>query len=67
MGSIGAAMFILHNNTYLCIVDYHSIFSVIKKMEDLTADSLILACKIIFFRIWSTKENNVRCRWQIYY
>ena len=40
-------MFTLHNRNYLCIVDYHSKFPVIKKMEDLSADSLILTCKII--------------------
>ena len=45
---IGADMFTLHNKTYLHIVDYHSKFTVIKKMEDLSADSLILTCKIIF-------------------
>ena len=41
-------MFNLHNRNYLCIVDYHSKFPVIKKAEDLSADSLILTCKIIF-------------------
>ena len=41
-------MFTLCNKNYLCIVDYHSKFPVIKKTEDLSADSLILACKIIF-------------------
>ena len=41
-------MFMLHIKNYLCIVDYHSKFPVIKKMEDLSADSLILTCKIIF-------------------
>ena len=40
-------MFTLDNKNYLCIVDYHSKFPVIK-MEDLSAESLILACKIIF-------------------
>ena len=39
----GADMFTLHNENYLCIVDYHSKFPVIKKMGDLSADSLILA------------------------
>ena len=33
---------------YLCIVDYHNNFPIIKKTEYLLADSLILACKIIF-------------------
>ena len=48
MGSIGADMFTLNNKCYLCIVDYHSKFPVIKKTENLSADSLILMCKVIF-------------------
>ena len=45
---IGADMITLNNKHYLCIIDYHSKFTVIKKTEDLSADSLILTCKIIF-------------------
>ena len=41
-------MFTLDNRNYLYIVDYHSMFPVIRKMEELSADSQILACKIIF-------------------
>ena len=41
-------MFTLDNKQYLCIVDYNSKFPVVKKTEDLSADSLILTCKIIF-------------------
>ena len=36
------------NNIYLCIVDCQSKIPVIKKTENLSADSLILTCKIIF-------------------
>ena len=36
---VGITIFILHNKSYFCIVDYHSKFPVIKKMEDLSADS----------------------------
>ena len=59
---IGVGMFTLHNKNYLCIVDYHSKFPVIKKTEDLLVDSLLLDCKMIFAE-WSTQEHNVRCRW----
>ena len=38
----------LNNKDYLCIVDYHSKFSVIRKTENLSTDRGILACKIIF-------------------
>ena len=38
---IGADMFTLNNKQYLCIVDYHSKLPIIKKTEDLSADSLI--------------------------
>ena len=41
-------MFTLHDKNYLYIVDYHCKFPVIKKMEDLSADSLTVACKITF-------------------
>ena len=33
---------------YLCIVDYHSKFPVIKETEHLSANSLMMKCKIIF-------------------
>ena len=49
-------MFILNNKNYLCIVDYHSKFLVIKKAEDLSTDSLILACKIVFSEYGLPKE-----------
>ena len=38
---IGTDMFTLNNNLYHCIVDYHSKFSIIKKAEDLSVDSLL--------------------------
>ena len=38
---IGTDMFTLNNKHYLCIVDYHSKFPIIKKTEDLSANSLI--------------------------
>ena len=41
-------MFTLNNKNYLCIVDYHSKFLIIKKTKDLSADNLILTCKAIF-------------------
>ena len=45
---VGADMFILPNKNCFCIVDYDRKFPVIKEMENLSADSLILECNIIF-------------------
>ena len=45
---VGADMFNINNNNYLCMIDYHSKFPIIKKTKGLSADSLILACKTIF-------------------
>ena len=45
---IGTDMFTLNNKHDLYIVDYHNKFPIIKKTEDLSADSLILMCKITF-------------------
>ena len=39
---IGADMFTLDNKQYLCIVDYHRKFPIIKKTEDLSAGSLYI-------------------------
>ena len=65
---VGADMFNINNKNYLCMIDYHSKFSIIKKTKGLSADSLILACKIIFFfRIWDTQKDNVRCWWKFYF
>ena len=60
---VGVDMFSLYNKTYICIVDYHSKFPVIKKAGSLSANNLILAYKVIFFREWTMQENTVRSRW----
>ena len=45
---LGAHIFQINNKNYLCIVDYHSKFLVIKRMEGLSAENLITTVKIIF-------------------
>ena len=45
---VGAGMFNINDKNYLCMIDYHSKFPIIKKTKSLSADNLILACKIIF-------------------
>ena len=45
---VGVYMFQLNNKNYICIVDYHSKFPVMERMEGLSAVSLIAAVKIIF-------------------
>ena len=57
---IGADMFQLKNKNYLSLIDYYSKFLVIKRMNRLSADSLIAAVKVIFAK-WHTPQNNVRC------
>ena len=41
-------MFTLNNKNYLCIVDYHSKCPIVKRAEDMSKESLIIACKVIF-------------------
>ena len=53
---VGTDMFTLNNKHYLGIIYYHSNFSIIKKAEDLSADSLILMCKVIFVEYGLPKE-----------
>ena len=45
---IGTDMFTLNNKQNISIIDYHSKFPVTKKAEDLSADNLLLTCKVIF-------------------
>ena len=61
----GTDMFQLNNRIYICIVDYHSKFPVVQRMDGLSADSLIAAVKVIFVeygipcRIMSDAGSNV--------
>ena len=41
-------VFHFNNKNYLCIVDYHSKFPVVKRLEGLSAESLITTIKVIF-------------------
>ena len=45
---LGADIFYFNNKNYLCIVDYHNKFPVIKRLEGLSAESLITTTKVIF-------------------
>ena len=53
---LGADIFQLNNKNYLCIVDYHSKFPIIQRMEGLSAENLITTVKIIF------SEYGIPCR-----
>ena len=45
---LGADVFHFNNKKYLYIVDYHSKFPVIKRVERLSTESLIATTKVIF-------------------
>ena len=45
---IGADISQFNNKNYICIVDYHSKFPIIKRIEEISADNLIDVLKIIF-------------------
>ena len=48
MEVLGADIFHFNNKNYLCIVDYHSKFPVVKRLEVLSAESLATTIKVIF-------------------
>ena len=56
-------MFTLNNKNYLHIVEYHRNFSNSEKAEDVSAESLILACKVIFSEFGLPKKimSDVGC------
>ena len=45
---LGTDIFHFNYKNYLCIVDYHSKFPVVKRLEGLSAESLITTTKVIF-------------------
>ena len=45
---LGADVFHFNNENYLCFIDYHSKFSIIKRLEGLSAENLITTTKVIF-------------------
>ena len=45
---LGTDIFHFNNKNYLCIVDYHSKFPIVKRLEGLSAESLITTTKVIF-------------------
>ena len=45
---LGADVFHFNNKNDLCIIDHHSKFPVIKRMEGLSTEGLITTTKVIF-------------------
>ena len=45
---VGADVLHFNNKNYLCIIDYNSKFTIIKKLEGLSAENFTNAVKIIF-------------------
>ena len=45
---LGADVFQFNNKTYLCIIDIHSKFPVVKRMEGLSTENLITTAKVTF-------------------
>ena len=41
-------MLTLNKKNYVCIVDYHSKFPIVKRAEEMSAERLITACKAMF-------------------
>ena len=46
--SVGADIFTIHNRQYVCIVDYHNKFSILKQVEGFSADNLIKHVRSFF-------------------
>ena len=45
---VGEDVFAINNKTVLCIVDYDSKFTIVKKVNSLSADNLVQMTKMIF-------------------
>ena len=58
---VRADIFTVNNKHFLCIVDYHIKFPIVKQVEGFTADNLMKTYKLIFseYRLW---QDSSRCR-----
>ena len=45
---VGADIFMTNAKTHLCLVDYHSKFPIVKKVNSLSVDDLVQMAKLIF-------------------
>ena len=45
---LGTDIIHFNNKNYLCVVDYHSKFAIVKRFEGLSAESIITMIKVIF-------------------
>ena len=48
---VGSDIFMVNNETLLCIVDYYSKFPVVKKVENMLVEDLIQATKAVFIKL----------------
>ena len=58
--SIATDIFTLTKTNYICIVDHHTTFLIVRRTEGLAADDLIRSCKIIFLGYGLPKKNDVK-------
>ena len=57
---VGMDIFLFNNKNYISIIDYNSRFPVTKKLEGLSAESLITTTKKYLLNM-AYPKNNVRC------
>ena len=46
--TVGTDIFTLNSNNYICILDYHNRFPIVKLVEKLSVDDQIQCCQIVF-------------------
>ena len=64
---LGVDIFQLNNKNYLCIVDYHSKFLAVKKVEELSVDTFNINIQSCIIRVQNIQKDNARCWWQLYF
>ena len=60
---VGADIFMVNNETILCIVDYYSKFLVVKKKEGMLDEDLIWASTVVFAK-FGLPKNYFRCQYK---
>ena len=58
---VGTDVLIINAKTLLSIVDYHSKFQIVKKVNSLSTDNLVNLARLIFAEYWLHKKKIFRC------
>ena len=63
---VGVDVFLINKKSLLCILDYHNKFTLVKKVNNLSADNLVQTAKLIFAEYRLSQMICFRCGYKLH-